>query len=60
MKKIVFYIVERPLYSSSTYGEYKDDEIFENSGLAPIEVISFFSILFFNSFFQIYLCVYGW
>ena len=38
MKKIVFYIVERPLYSSNTFGEFKDDEIFENSGLAPVEV----------------------
>ena len=39
MKKIVFYIVERPVYSSDSYGEFKDDQIFENSGLAPIEVI---------------------
>lgn len=38
MKKIVFYIVERPVYSSDSYGEFKDDQIFENSGLAPIEV----------------------
>eukprot|EP00596_Hydrurales_sp_CCMP1899_P000367 CAMPEP_0119046274 /NCGR_PEP_ID=MMETSP1177-20130426/45527_1 /TAXON_ID=2985 /ORGANISM="Ochromonas sp, Strain CCMP1899" /LENGTH=938 /DNA_ID=CAMNT_0007019197 /DNA_START=345 /DNA_END=3160 /DNA_ORIENTATION=+ len=37
MKKIAFYIVERPIYSSNTFGEYKEDEIFENSGLAPIE-----------------------
>ena len=43
MKKIVFYIVERPLYPSSSYGEYKDDEIFENSGLAPIEVFQYHS-----------------
>lgn len=38
MKKIVFYIVERPVYSSDSSGEFKDDQIFENSGLAPIEV----------------------
>ena len=38
MKKIVFYIIERPLSLVSCSGECNDDEIFENSGLAPIEV----------------------
>jgi hypothetical protein len=43
MKKIAFYIVERPVYSSNAFGEYKEDEIFENSGLAPIEVMLFWT-----------------
>ena len=38
MKKIVFYIIERPLSLVSCSGECNDDEIFENSGLAPVEV----------------------
>lgn len=44
MKKIVFYIVERPLSSANCSSEYNDEEIFENSGLAPIEV-SFYILL---------------
>jgi hypothetical protein len=39
MKKLAFYIVERPPYSqNSASAEFKEDETFENVGLAPIEV----------------------
>ena len=40
MKKMAFYIVERPIYASSSYsaGEFKEDETIENINLAPIEV----------------------
>jgi hypothetical protein len=39
MRKVAFYIVERPMYPPNTTGEYKEEELLECcSGLAPIEV----------------------
>jgi hypothetical protein len=49
MKKIAFYIVERPNYqsSSSNQGEFKEAETSEkNDGLAPLEVKTNISIIF--------------
>ena len=31
MKKVAFYTVERPLYTASSFSEYKEDEIFDNN-----------------------------
>ena len=37
MKKMAFYIVERPAYSATSFSEYKEDELFEHTSLAPAE-----------------------
>jgi hypothetical protein len=39
MKKIAFYILERPSYASNEENEFKDDT--DGDGLAPIEVRQF-------------------
>jgi hypothetical protein len=41
MKKLAFYIVERPLPNNGS-SEYKDDDVTEDANLAPIDVSVFF------------------
>ena len=37
MKKMAFYIIERPQYASTTFSEYKDDEVVDSVNLASVE-----------------------